>query len=238
MTRRKNGIAGYSSSDSSPELKNIAKMSKNNAQANPPVTQTWLIEQFEKNSKEINSNIDLRISESESRIMTYMEGKIETLNEEIKLLHQEKELQAERIEALEKIIKSKNIVISGPVLSTDEVTAIINRSLAKNGEGPAHLVDVRRITTKAGAVKHIASCSTYEEKNKIMRAKKKMSHNGQQVFVDSDLTRDEQEIQFEARKFAKQQAKSAKVAVGYKKVWVDDKCFVYDKKSKAYQPKN
>lgn len=237
MARRKHGIDGLSSSDSSPELSNTPKMSKNSADG-PPVTQAWLIAQFEKNSKEINRNIDTRLAESESRIKTYMEAKIDALNEQINQLQQEKEQQAEKIEVLEKMVKSKNIVISGPVLSRDEVTAIIDRSLASTGEGPAHLADLRRITTKNGMVKHIASCSTYEEKTKIMRSKKAMMHNGQKVFVDNDLTREEQETQFQARKFAKQQDKNAKVAVGYKKVWVNDKCFVYDKTSKSYQPKN
>lgn len=222
MTRRKNGFAGLSSSDSSPELSNASKMVKINE---PPVTQAWLIAQFEKNSKEINLNIDTRISESENNIKKHLEGRIEILNEKINLLQAEKEQQAEKIEALEKMIKSKNIVISGPVLSREEVAAVINRSLASTGSAPANLVD-------------IASCSTYDEKAKIMQAKKAMSHNGQKVYVDSDLTREEQEAQFEARKFAKLQDKGAKVAVGYKKVWVDNKCFIFDKSSKSYQPKN
>lgn len=235
MTRRKNGFAGLSSSDSSPELSNASKMVKNNE---PPVTQAWLIAQFEKNSKEINLNIDTRISESENNIKKHLEGRIEILNEKINLLQAEKEQQAEKIEALEKMIKSKNIVISGPVLSREEVAAVINRSLASTGSAPANLVDVRTITAKNGSVKHIASCSTYDEKAKIMQAKKAMSHNGQKVYVDSDLTREEQEAQFEARKFAKLQDKGAKVAVGYKKVWVDNKCFIFDKSRKSYQPKN
>lgn len=60
-----------------------------------------------------------------------------------------------------------------------------------------------------------------EEKSKILRARKGMTFNGHKVFVDSDLTKEEQEIQFEARKFAKQQEEEAKVAVAYKKVWVN-----------------
>lgn len=43
-----------------------------------------------------------------------MEGRIEILNEKINLLQAKKEQQAEKIEALEKMIKSKNIVISAP----------------------------------------------------------------------------------------------------------------------------
>lgn len=43
-----------------------------------------------------------------------MEGRIEILNEKINLLQAKKEQQAEKIEALEKMIKSKNNVISAP----------------------------------------------------------------------------------------------------------------------------
>lgn len=61
-------------------------------------------------------------------------------------------------------------------------------------------------------MKFIAACTTMEEKSRIMKAQKSMAHKGKKVFVDSDLTREEQEIQFEARKFAKQQAEGSKVA--------------------------
>lgn len=235
MPRRKNGIEGFSSSESSPELEKTPKMPKITPEG-PPVTQAWLITMFEKQSAEMNVTLDKRLEESETRIKAHLDGKITALNDQISQLQQEKEQQSDRIEALEKMLKAKNIIVSGPAISKEEVTAIIDNSLANAGEPSVQLSDVRRITAKNGTVKHIATCSSMEEKSRIMKVKKGMSHKGQKVFVDGDLTRDEQEIQFEARKFAKQHDKGTKVAVGYKRVWVNDVCYTYNRSTKSFEP--
>lgn len=235
MTRRKNGVSRTSSSESSPELDNIAKMPKTSTDG-PPVTQAWLTTMFQQQSVELNSVLTTRLEESEKKIKAHLDEKVAVLNTQIAELQQDKERQSDRIEALEKMLKAKNIVVSGPKIAKEEVNTIIDKCLASAGESAVQLVDVRQITTKAGTVKFIAACTTMEEKSRIMKAKKSMAHNGKKVFVDSDLTREEQEIQFEARKFAKQQAEGSKVAVAYKKVWVNNACFVYDKSSKTFAP--
>lgn len=236
-TRRKSSIADLSASDSSPEPNPLTKMPNYDgpAKTEGQVTQAWLTAMFEKHSAQISANVEKRIEESEEKIKAHVNGKIEALNQQINQLQAEKDMQGERIEAMEKMLKMKNIVVTGPLIAKEEVPEIINRSLASAGEGPVKLEDLRRITTRSGAVKHIATCSTLEEKTRIMRAKKGMTHNGLKVYVDSDLTREEQGIQFEARKFAKLQDRSAKVAVAYKKVWVNDRCFIYDKPSNAFK---
>lgn len=236
MPRRKNEIEGISTSDSSPEFNNTPKMPNNRMEQNSgPVTQAWLSSMFEKHSAQISTNVEKRITESEEKIKEHLNGKIEALNQQISQLQEDKERQEERIESLEKMLKLKNIVISGPNVNKIEIKEIIDRCLASAGEGPSQLIDIRQITARNGTVKHIATCNSVEEKTKISRSRKEMSHNGQKIFINSDLTRSEQEIQYEARKFAKQQERGAKVSVAYKKVWVNDKSFTYDKSTKSFK---
>lgn len=60
-----------------------------------------------------------------------------------------------------------------------------------------------------------------------MRAKKDMVHEGKKFFVNDDLTREEQGIQYKARCFARDHQGKGKATVGYKKVFVDEKEFVW-----------
>lgn len=234
--RKKSVLTDLSTSDSSPELNSTTKMANYDGPADPggQVTQAWLTSMFNKHSAQISANVEKRILESEEKIKEHLNGKIKVLNEQINQLQADNERQGDRIELLEKTLKMKNIVITGPIANKEDVTAVIGRSLASAGEDPVKLVDLKQITTKNGMVKHIATCNTMEEKSKILRARKGMTFNGHKVFVDSDLTKEEQEIQFEARKFAKQQEEGAKVAVAYKKVWVNGKCFPYNKATKSF----
>lgn len=59
----------------------------------------------------------------------------------------------------------------------------------------------------------------------MIKAKKGMEHGGKKFFVNDDLTREEELIQYKARCFAKNHKGKNKAIVAYRKVYIEGKEF-------------
>lgn len=187
------------------------------------------LKQFKRDMLRSNKKVEDRIAESEVRIKGVLETRVEELKEEIQDLRQRNGELEKRMERLEKDSKRKNVLITGIEASAGEISGIINAAIRKSGKNEQIKLDVTgSFETKKGDRIVRAECRTQEDKRVLMRSKKDMVHKGRNFFVNDDLTREEQGIQYKARCFARDYQGKGKATVGYRKVYVDGKELVWN----------
>lgn len=161
----------------------------------------------------------------------------EDLKKEIKSDSSKLNDLVENEEMRERARRKKNIIISGwqgPMENYKSETYNFLRSNFSLPENFAEDIVVQGKDKKRILVK----LREFEDKIKILKSKKEVLKQ-KKIFIDSDLTKLEREIQSKLRDFARSELKNdknKKVWVSYGKVGIDDKQFLWDQASSKLVP--
>lgn len=174
--------------------------------------------------RKVENAIGERIEDSETRIMNALECQVGELRGEIQVLKQKNGELERRMERMERECKRRNAIITGIEAPPGAIGGIINAAIKKDGGNKEVDLEVTgSFESKKGERVVRVVCRTQEDKRVLMKSKKCMEHEGRKFFVNDDLTREEQAIQYKARCFAKERKGSGKANVAYKKVFINDK---------------
>ena len=134
----------------------------------------------------------------------------------------------ERFEAEERNKRKKNIVIKGLKVEKGNERNEVSTFLRKELKIEANISGAYGI--KAGdRVLIVASLQNFEDKMEVM--KKKSELKGSKIYIENDLTKNEQKIQAEILKIARDRKENGqKVRVGYRKIVVDGEEYRWDTK--------
>ena len=193
--------------------------------------------------QDMNQGISSRMSSMESYLKDTVKTLTETMEAKFKQWEEEKstmnnkqrELE-ERINELERRERKNNALITGLDATRNNVKVVVNNTLAKLDQ-PVTVAEAKVINTKGGASKIFVRFNSFDDKMKVFKQKKGLlGPDGKgQVFLNDDLTRREQEMQFHGRALAKSlRAQMKTVKLGYGKVCVDGDWRVWDEVSKTY----
>lgn len=214
----------------SPNNKQHNGMQTDQENDDAPVTRDWMRMMMEQNNKQFHEHLNAMTTS----IHTAFNTKIVALEEEIVELKQQNSDQERRIEHLERNQRRFNIKVSQLDAPREDVPHIIATAL---NTPELSIRDVIPIKTKTGATKFVATCSTSSDKAVIMAKKKLLTHNGRPFFVDNDLTRKEEEIQYKLRRFASEQGPKGSAAVAYKRVYTRNGCYEYNEATQKIEEK-
>nr|CAI5866757.1 unnamed protein product [Callosobruchus analis] len=140
---------------------------------------------------------------------------------EIKALNQ-------KVEALEKANKKKNLVISGIKIDTNDEKTLkgtVENFLLKELQVTVNLKGAQKIGEKMCVIE----MESITDKIEILKNKNKLRYLQEKIFIDSDLTKKEQSIQKAIRTAAKdEKGKGNQTKVGYKKMIVNGAYWKWD----------
>lgn len=173
--------------------------------------------------------LQAKIEETEANIKEAMQQKIGALERQVADLSTANHELNQRVEKLEREQRRKKIVITGIDCQTKSVAAGIKEAMKNAGGTGVDLQDVREIKTNNNKTKFLATCATLDDKQMVMLVKRKLKLDGKPIYINDDLTPEEQAVQYKARLFANEQRTSGKkAAVAYRKVWIEGVCHQYD----------
>lgn len=147
-----------------------------------------------------------------------------------------------RMDQLERKQKRANIVITGlPANSNNDLSTknYIEQLFTDNLGLNLKVTDAFQIKTKDSKGKVIATMGSVEDKTAVLKNKKLLSQSkgmsSQKIFVQDDLIKKDEMIQFRAREFArKMKGENKDVRIGFKKVYVDKVLHIWDEKEETF----
>lgn len=155
--------------------------------------------------------------------------------EKADLICKQRDLE-KRLNELERRERKNNALITGLEATRDNVKVVVNNTLAKLAQ-PVTVEEARVLNVQGGATKIFVRFRSFEDKMSVFNQKKGLTGlvNKTPVFINDDLTRREQEIQYHGRMFAKtMRSQNKNVRMGYGRIWVDGECWIWDDDTKAY----
>lgn len=199
-----------------------------------------LIKNMAETEKRSTDTLTAKIDSLENKLG----AKIAELEKEITHLHAENsELRAQnsdfakKLQSMDRSSRRNNIIFSGiHVVHPGAAKLEVNKILIGADKDLKPVVDTRTITTKKGERKIVATCSSYEDKMAILKAKKTLKGaNNENIYVNNDLTPEDSAIQFLARREAAVQRKNGHVVIVHeRKIKVDNDWWTYDEQSKRF----
>ena len=202
-------------------------------------------------AKKEASKVDMAGIEENTKLLNQLIGIVEQIRKdqtsyisEIKQLKEENRKMITRIELLEtrlmrveKLEKKNNIVIKGADIQNDPPKQEVAEFLQSTIQVQAKIIEATKIKTTLGKDIIVAKLGSWEDKQNIMQAKSKLK--GTKVFVDNDLTKEENRVQANLRKLAKNERDQEKnVKVGYQKLIVDKQIWDWDGKTEKIIERN
>lgn len=189
--------------DLSPESVNISKNPKAKKSLKMDAQQMQvMLDQF-------RDSMTLEIRQSEERLgskfdstVTALAGRVETLEFSL----------TEKIARVEENSRRNNVIISG-IKATNHGEALncVREIIHKTMKRPIDVGNVRLIKQKMGAPKIVVSCKFFEDKMEMLAHKKDYrSREGNEIFINDDLTKEQSQLQFELRGHAKRLRDSGK----------------------------
>lgn len=163
-------------------------------------------------------------------------GRIREENKVIKKELEEARLKLDymenKLDFYEKERKRNNIVVKGLKLDTNNQDMLKEEmsNFLKEHLGMATVIKrVQRIKDNICVIE----LNNWEEKMKVMENKRKLKDlKDIKVYIDSDLTRNEQEAQKRIREIAgREKNKGNEVRVGFNKLWINGEKWVWNRKA-------
>lgn len=199
--------------DLSPESVNISKNPKAEKSLKMDAQQMQvMLDQF-------RDSMTLEIRQSEERLgskfdstVTALAGRVETLEAANIALKEENRILTEKIARVEENSRRNNVIISG-IKATNHGEALncVREIIHKTMKRPIDVGNVRLIKQKMGAPKIVVSCKFFEDKMEMLAHKKDFrSREGNEIFINDDLTKEQSQLQFELRGHAKRLRDSGK----------------------------
>lgn len=150
------------------------------------------------------------------------------IKQENKKMKQEIKTLSEKIDSMERENKRKNVVISGLEINTKDDKVLKERMEKFITEELKVEVKIRN-ARKIGEKMCVIETESFKEKMDILSNKSKLRSLPERIFIDSELTKKEQEIQKRIRNIAKQERdKGNQTKIGYKKLIVNGKQWRWD----------
>lgn len=179
---------------------------------------TGMIKELMKDTKEIRA--DQKNYQEELKQIRRENGKLKEENENIR---KEANVMKTRIERLEKDRIKNNIIVTGMQWESkdrkklkDEVESFIKEKIGNQ----VRIKDALRIGPRTYKVE----MENMFEKIEVMRNKGRLKELEQKIFIDSELTKNELEIQRKIRQVTEgEKQKGKKVKIGYRKAVIDGK---------------
>lgn len=148
-----------------------------------------------------------------------------------------------RLDQLERREKRNCVVISGlNVVNRENAVVVVNGLFSGQG---VTVEEARVINTKGDRPKVVAKFKCFDDKLKVLKAKKDLAMidtEGKSVpiFVNDDLTKKDQHIQFRGRELAKEmRGKKKAVIIGLRKLSIDGEWHFWDEATQTFaKPKN
>lgn len=154
--------------------------------------------------------------------MKQMRKENEGLKKEIKEMKQKMEKTEKTVELCQKATKRNNLIVKGlPInMSNNEMIKEKVQNFIKQELGiEAKICRASKINDKVGVIE----MEMFEDKMKILRAKSKLKNKkGEQIYIESDLTQKEIEMQKKLREMTAMERKNGKeVKMGYNFLIID-----------------
>lgn len=173
-------------------------------------------------------------AQSENNILAYVGEKVTLLEKKVTTLQEQNEDLGRKVEYLERQQKRRNITISKLNVRKEKVQQVLKEAAEAAGAEDINIKDVREIKLPNGETKFVGELGSFEEKLKLMRAKKQLIHDGEKFFINDDLTKNERDMQYKARRFA--EAATGNTRVAYGKVFVNGAEYKYNAKEDKFTP--
>lgn len=201
----------------------------------------------------MNKNLEDKIMASEGRTaekistleqnliqkITDLDEKTHQLARENAAIKEQNHLLAERISQMERVNRKNNIMVTGAKISNlEEAKATMDRLSQEHARDFPKIHNVRLIATKLKS-KVIGTCDSLEHKIHIMRQRKDITGTeGEKLFIDDDLTKEDSRIQYLARQVAKGlRQEGKKVVIRDDKMAIDDQWWQYDHDTEKFSRK-
>lgn len=235
MPRRKYGIEGFSSSESSPELEKTPKMPKmqktpkKDESENPSmdiendILMQGIQTMFAKQTEEIRASEE-RVKDTVALKIQELERKIEDIQEENLELKTRQAAMEGRVLMLERESRKFNIVATGLMTEPGQDGAQLLQAMIRDATGSDMTLKNNRTFVANGRMKCVATCNSWEEKMLIMSNKKKLKNkgSGEPIYIDNDMPKEDREAQGKLRAIAREKRAEAKdVRLGFRKMKID-----------------
>lgn len=191
-------------------------------------TMQGTVESLSSRMTSVEESIKTSVAKLEKR---FDEREKEWEKERAALTHTQIQLES-RLDQLERREKRNSVVISGLNAVNRENAVVVVNGLF-NGQGVT-VEEASVFNAKGDRPKVVARFKNFDDKMKVLKAKKDLAMidtlgNPVPVFVNDDLTRKDQHIQFRGRELAKEMRGLKKaVRVGYRKVSIDGEWHLWD----------
>lgn len=176
------------------------------------------------------------LKETVNSMSAKLESKFAEWEEEKQQLLTHQKAMEKRLNELERRERRNNALITGLEATREDVKVVVNKAFAGLDQ-PVEVVEATVFKQQSGTCKIFVRFNNFEEKMAVFRQKKKLqTADGKgQVFINDDLTRREQEMQYHGRMFAKTMREQKKsVKMGYGKMCVEGEWWTWDDETKSY----
>lgn len=192
---------------------------------------------IEENKKESRDIKDKLIA-----METRWNDKVHEMEQTIEILQEKTDKQGEKIVELEKQLergekeKRRDNIIIKNLPTTEGVTREkVEEFLKQKMQVRIEVVDAFNIGRNADKQVIVARLKNFQQKRSVMENKYKLK--GTRIYIESDLTGTEKEIQNQIWAIAKKEMeKGERVKVGYQKLIKQNECYVWDKKNNDLKP--
>lgn len=230
-----------SSLESSPEDQRLNKWHKG---PEGHKTGSKMASDFEKVMQKLESNL-IEMKLGEERIKAHVETQIGTLAKRIEIVEEEnRKLKEEntqmsyKLKTLERQQRSLNVVFTGfefehPQEGYEKMKTFVREKT----DGKVKVSGIRTFQTMKGK-KIVAACTSLEDKKELMKIKKLLRENpGSNIYINDDLSKEDSDLAFKTRNFAKQQVADGKKVgkIGVGRLLVNDEWKVYNAESEQFR---
>lgn len=171
-----------------------------------------VVEELKKNSTELKN---LREE------MTRRDEKWEKENHQLK---KRVEVLERTLERQEKDKRRNNIVINGYEIKGPNIEKEVEDFIGKELKVEATVKEAYKIKSEQGKFIVVAKLESLYKKTEVMKNKNKLK--GRNIFIESDMTKEERKIQYEIRNIARGEIKKGnKTKVSYQKIYINDKVY-------------
>lgn len=204
------------------------------------------VEEFKVSQKEFKSSLeevnatqgDIKKELAEFK-QSIQEKESRWQEERADLVSMNKQLES-RLDQLERNERRNNAILSGVDVSRENATGVVKELFAKL-DPTIKTSEIRDFKTQAGASKIFVRFANLEDKMKVFKAKQKLTISDNKgasrpVFINDDLSKKDQQINFLARKLARDfRAHNKTVKLAYRKLCVDGEWLAWNEEGEKFE---
>ena len=155
--------------------------------------------------------------------------------QELKTKVGQMEILENKMERMEKENKKNNVIITGMEINNNNEEEIITKAeeIIKHLKIEAKIKKAKRIK----GTMCVIEMETFQQKLKVMEHKWKLSNiQSGKIFITSDLTERERQIQKEIKEIRdEEKKKNSNVKMGYQRLFVEGKKYIWNKEKKCLE---